>query len=32
LRNPVLAAQDCISLAAAFEAAFKKPDLIECLA
>jgi len=30
VRNPVLAVDECLSLAAAFEAPFKKVDLIEC--
>ena len=30
--NPVLAPNDCLSLAAKFEAPFRKPDLIECIA
>ncbi len=31
MRNPVLAANDCLSLAATIEAPFKKMDLVECL-
>jgi protein gp37 len=31
VRNPVLGAEDCRSLAARVEAAFKKVDLVECL-
>jgi protein gp37 len=32
VRNPVLPAQDCLSLAASVEASFKKTDLVECCA
>lgn len=32
IRNPVLAAHDCLSLATTFESAFKRVDLVECLA
>jgi protein gp37 len=31
MRNPVLATDDCLSLAATLEAPFKKMDLLECL-
>lgn len=31
VRNPVLAADDCLSLAAKVEGAFKKMDFVECL-